>query len=196
MLDPTWAGLLVVAEGALLGQSTICLRAPGRYAKRRADIDQSIEDGYSNTLTPALAKVIREVIELRGGGGEVDGSEVPLQPIDDVLASGDLYQECEDLNDALTDALGARRAERRCIWIQRCEAVALILVMLILPVTVWPALGGQYIVDGPPLHVLNTLLGLAAVTAGGLYLANALAENSLDDALVKHRQAPNARIGG
>lgn len=195
MLDPTWAGLLVVAEVGLLKQSTHCLRARGRYAKRKDEIDKSIEDGYSNTLTPALAKVIRGVIELRGGGGEVDGDAVPLQPIDDVLASGDLYRECEDLQGALEDAVGARQEERRSIWIQGLEAVALIVVMLILPITVWPALGDEYLVDGPPLHVLNTLLGIAATVAAGLFLVSIRAENNLEAALTRHRGA-DARIGG
>lgn len=195
MLDPTWAGLLVVAEAGVLKQTTHCLRARGRYAKRKREIDQSVEDGYSNTLTPALAKVVAEVIGLRGGGGQVGGDAVPLQPIEDVLASGDLYQECEDLQAALEDAVGARQAERRSIWIQRFEAAALIVVMLILPITVWPALGDEYIVDGPPLHVLNGALGIAAVMAAGFFLLSIWAENNLEAALVKHRGA-DARIGG
>jgi hypothetical protein len=195
VLDPTWAGLLVVGEGALLRQATVCLRAPGRYAKRDEDIRNSVEDGYSNTLTPALASVVRGVIELRGGGGAGSGGEVPPQPIDDVLASGELYKECEQLKDALEDATDARRAERRCVWIQRVEAIALIVTMLILPVTVWPALGDEYIIDGPPLHALNTLLGVAFVTGTALYLVNLWAENRLEAALVKHRKS-NERIGG
>lgn len=195
MLDPTWAGLLVVGEGALLRQVTLCLRAPGRYSKRDEEIKGSVEDGFSNTLTPALASVVQGVIELRGGGAGGSGGDVPPQPIDDVLASGELYQECEDLKDALEDATDARCAERRCIWIQRVEAVALILAMLILPFTVWPALGDEYIVDGPPLHALNTLLGLALVTGAGLYVFNLIAENRLEAAIVKHRKG-NERIGG
>ena len=193
-LDPAWATLLVAAEGAALRQVTICFRAPGRYAARRDDIDQSVEDGYSNTLTRRLGTVIQRVFDIRRPERETNDGTVPAEPIEDVLASADLFDECEELADALQLTLDARICATRCVRLQVAEGFALCAVMLLLPIALWQPLTDDRLLTGAPLHVVNTLLALAAVAAAALFMSAIWAENALDRALVRH-QVVDEHIG-
>jgi len=194
-LEPAWVGgILVAAEAAALRQLIVCFRAPGRYPDRRPDVERSIQDGYSYGLTAKLALVIRRVTELRQPAHETEDGEVEAEPIEDVLARADLFEECEQLTDALEVATAARTACRRCRSMQLAQGFALIPVILLLPVPLWPAIADAYLLRGGWLHVASTLLVVAAAAVLALFALAIRADNELDKALVA--QAPRReRIG-
>jgi hypothetical protein len=193
-LDAAWATVLVAAEAAALRQATTCLRAPGRYSARRDEVQQSVEDGYSYTLTPRLSSVVQRVFDRRRPERETEDGVVPAEPIADVLASADLYDECDELVDALRETVDARWCSRRCVVIQVAEGVAVLVIMLLLPVALWPPLTDDHLVTGSLLHVSNTVLGIAAVAATVLFFAAIWADNAFDKALVQHKPR-RERIG-
>lgn len=186
-LDPAWATVLVVGEGAALKHVTTCLRAPGRYASRHDDVEQSVEDGYSNALTPTLSTVIQRVVDVRRPERETEDGQVPAEPIEDVLASADLYDECEQLVDSLEGATAARAYVRRCVALNIAQGIALSVAMLLVPVALWPPLADGDLLSGAALHASNTILTLAVLAVVVLFVLTIFAENALDKALVRHR---------
>jgi hypothetical protein len=193
-LDPAWATVLIAAEGAGLTHVTMCLRAPGRYAAREGEVQQSVEDGYSNTLTPKLSAVIQRVDEVRRPERQTAEGKVPAEPVSDVLASSDLYDECEELTSSLASVVDARTWRRRCVALHVARGVALIFVLLLVPIALWHPLTDTDLVEGTLRHVLNTVLATAAISAVVLLVLAILADNAFDKALVRHRPR-HERIG-
>lgn len=193
-LDPGWLTLLLAVEGGALTQTVICFRAPGRYPDRRRDVEDAVEEGHANHLTSALGDVIRRVDDLREPAHDTEDGFVEAQPIEDVLASADLHDDCETLRRALDHANGAVHCVRRCRRLYLALGVALIPAMLLFPVFLWPEVSGEHIVKGAALHVALTVLVIASLTALVLFIATIRADNELDKSLVE--QAPRRdRIG-
>lgn len=195
MLDQAFAGgVLLVMEGMFLRQVVICLRAPSRFKAKHEEIQTAVEEGYSNTVTTQLARVLRAAHGLAGTPDPDTEGELPLQPFADVLSSGHVQGECDDLHETLRSAERCRSIETQSIWIQRAEAVALAVAMGTLVVLLWRPIMGEWLLTGAHLHVVSTVFVIAVVTAVILFVLAIVKDNALAKALVEHKPR-NERIG-
>ncbi len=186
-VDVAWAGLLVATELPAIGYLTRCLRAPGRNAGKHDAVEQSVDDGIVNVLTPVLGKIVDGVADRRPLPQMTEDGLIPAPPVEDVLASTDLQPACSSLVDALQRATAARAARDTATGFELAEAAALLVAMVTWPIALWQYVFGEPLLNGAALHASNTVLVLAAATTVVLFFLTIQAQNRFDKALVQNR---------